>query len=164
MTNLLCPPRALGRPLCAVWKQQQNDPGLYRRSNTPMGRWPGELPLLLLLSLRCFGIPRLAWSEVCCLFCLTLRWLAGWLAGWLAAMLGGWAAGWLVSHRWSAGCWSLVCRSLVKQVTRTGNADLGGGSKFTDRKCRFNRRKRGTRKGNADSGGGSKARGEEMNI
>ena len=42
LTNLLGPPRALGRPLCAVWKQQNNDPGNLQRSNTPMGPWPGE--------------------------------------------------------------------------------------------------------------------------
>ena len=36
-----------GAPLCAVWKQKQHDRGRYRRSNTPMGRWPGEFIFLL---------------------------------------------------------------------------------------------------------------------
>ena len=31
-----------GAPLCAVWNHNNNEAGRYRRSNTPMGRWPGE--------------------------------------------------------------------------------------------------------------------------
>ena len=50
--HLLCPQLALGRPTLRGLETKQHERGRYRRSNTPMGRWPGELlllPLLLLL-------------------------------------------------------------------------------------------------------------------
>ena len=41
-----------GPPTLRGLETNKHRPGVYTRSNTPMGRWPGELLLLLLLLLH----------------------------------------------------------------------------------------------------------------